>query len=214
MGRCWRAAGCVYVLSAQHPQALSTSRFLLPCTVTVVTRRRAPAGQGREDLSVAWCSLCDVTWFGSCQVYLAVPWQQVPPAVLCCLQLPAVGVWSAACRPGHTRLLAACGRAAGGTVPRPRHELVGAGRRKRGSDGKWSVSAVLHLDPFHRALTLLLVVSRASAPKVHLLPKSICSHLKASFLQQTAAKQMKEQEVSWKTLKPHFAMFNLGLEQP
>ena len=109
----------MYVLSAQHHQAPSTSRFLLPCTVTVVTRRRAPAGQGCEDLSVAWCSLCDVTWFGSCQVYLAVPWQRVPPAVLCCLQLPAVGVWSAACRLGHTRLLLRVGEQLGAQCPDP-----------------------------------------------------------------------------------------------
>lgn len=47
-------------------------------------------------------------------------------------------------------------------------------------------------------------------PEQHLLPKSSSSHPKASFLQQSAGKQAKEQELSWKILKPHFEVLNPG----
>lgn len=122
---------------------------------------------------MALCSPCGVTWFGCCQMYLAVPWQQVPS--------------SSAVLPPCSSLQSGCGALpAGWGTPscwlcaekvtvgtlhaHTRHELMGSGRTKKGNAGTWNVRVVLSLDPFHRVLTLPLVASRASAAKVHLLP--------------------------------------------
>lgn len=206
------SAGSVFVLSAQCPRALSTSRFLFPCTVTICSTsqsicRTRVRGPERGFVQSMWCHL---VW-----VLSDVPGRALAAGSLqqCCaasLQLPAVGVWSTACWPGHTELLAACREGDCGHTACPHQTRAhGIWQEEEGQcwnmecpccafSGSFSPSANSALGCFQS-----ICCQSLSAP--------IQRHF---FLQQSAAKQMKEQEVSWKTLKPHFAMFNLGLEQP
>lgn len=114
-GRFWICRECVRAVcsvssGSQYPQALSTSRFLFPCTVTICSTsqsicRTRVRGPERGFVQSMWCHL---VW-----VLSDVPGRALAAGSLqqCCaasLQLPAVGVWSTACWLGHTELLAVC----------------------------------------------------------------------------------------------------------